>query len=89
MPKIKEEEKQKVYSILLLCEPSQKKCVQSIDMEAETIQKYDHVLESWFHDLGWEPQLFQREVWHACWNRENGLLQAPTGSGKTLPPWRQ
>ena len=52
-------------------------------MPAQTNQRFDHVLESWFHDQGWKAQSFQQEVWHACWNGENGLVQAPTGSGKT------
>ena len=52
-------------------------------MLAQTNQRFDHVLESWFHDQGWKAQSFQQEVWHACWNGENGLVQAPTGSGKT------
>ncbi|MDG1674346.1 MAG: DEAD/DEAH box helicase [Flavobacteriales bacterium] len=40
-------------------------------------------LERWFAEQGWTPQEFQREVWQACAAGEDGLLQAPTGSGKT------
>lgn len=40
-------------------------------------------LKHWFREQGWEPQAFQQEVWHACAQGMNGLLQAPTGSGKT------
>ena len=40
-------------------------------------------LETWFASNGWEPQPFQREVWRAASEGCDGLLQAPTGSGKT------
>lgn len=40
-------------------------------------------LETWFASRGWEPQPFQREVWRAASEGCDGLLQAPTGSGKT------
>ncbi|MGB1636769.1 MAG: DEAD/DEAH box helicase, partial [Flavobacteriales bacterium] len=40
-------------------------------------------LQHWFREQGWEPQAFQQEVWDACAQGMNGLLQAPTGSGKT------
>ena len=40
-------------------------------------------LETWFASNGWEPQPFQREVWRAASEGYDGLLQAPTGSGKT------
>jgi len=38
---------------------------------------------AWFERQGWTPQAFQREVWEACVAGKSGLLQAPTGSGKT------
>ena len=40
-------------------------------------------LERWFEQRGWRPQAFQRDVWEACRQGQDGLLQAPTGSGKT------
>ena len=40
-------------------------------------------LQRWFSGQGWVPQDFQKEVWNACAQGESGLLQAPTGSGKT------
>lgn len=42
-----------------------------------------HIAEDWFDSLGWEPFPFQREAWEACLVGKSGLLNAPTGSGKT------
>ncbi len=39
--------------------------------------------ESWFLSQGWEPFLFQKEAWSAYHNGKSGLVNAPTGSGKT------
>ena len=38
---------------------------------------------AWFASRGWTPQPFQVEVWESMGRGEDGLLQAPTGSGKT------
>ncbi len=38
---------------------------------------------NWFHSKGWEVFPFQEEAWKAYLNGENGLVNAPTGSGKT------
>jgi ATP-dependent Lhr-like helicase len=40
-------------------------------------------IEHWFTQRGWEPFDYQREVWQAFLGGKNGLLNAPTGSGKT------
>ena len=40
-------------------------------------------LETWFASNGWKSQPFQKEVWQAAGEGRDGLLQAPTGSGKT------
>jgi len=37
----------------------------------------------WFADLNWQPHAFQQEVWHKYISGNSGLLNAPTGSGKT------
>jgi len=39
--------------------------------------------EDWFHQKGWEPFAFQREAWQAYLAGKSGLINAPTGSGKT------
>lgn len=42
-----------------------------------------NVLEKWFHSRGWQPFDFQREAWKACLAGREGIVNAPTGSGKT------
>ncbi len=37
----------------------------------------------WFDSLGWKPQEFQLQCWNAYLEGKSGLLNAPTGSGKT------
>ena len=41
-------------------------------------------IEAWFAAQGWTPMEFQRQCWLAYLAGESGLLQVPTGSGKTL-----
>ena len=48
-------------------------------MKSGGYQKIEH----WFTQRGWEPFDYQREVWQAFLGGKNGLLNAPTGSGKT------
>lgn len=45
------------------------------------------IAEDWFTQKNWQPFPFQREVWNALGNGKNGLLNAPTGSGKTFALW--
>ena len=37
----------------------------------------------WFKTRGWKPFDFQLEAWQSYLNGQNGLVNAPTGSGKT------
>ncbi|MEL7123320.1 MAG: ligase-associated DNA damage response DEXH box helicase [Bacteroidota bacterium] len=39
--------------------------------------------ETWFNDKNWKPFPFQLETWHAHLDGAHGLVNAPTGSGKT------
>lgn len=39
--------------------------------------------KDWFDDMGWEPFAFQLEAWEAYLSGRSGLVNAPTGSGKT------
>ena len=40
-------------------------------------------IQDWFRSQGWTPMAFQEEVWRAYLEGQSGLLQVPTGSGKT------
>jgi len=43
--------------------------------------------ESWFEGQGWKPFAFQKQTWKAYLQGKHGLLNAPTGSGKTYALW--
>jgi len=40
-------------------------------------------IRDWFATQGWKPLKFQRETWHAYLAGHSGMIQVPTGSGKT------
>lgn len=44
-------------------------------------------IEAWFHHKGWKPFPFQYELWEKYAAGYSGLLNAPTGSGKTFAMW--
>ncbi|MFN3841131.1 MAG: DEAD/DEAH box helicase, partial [Cyclobacteriaceae bacterium] len=39
--------------------------------------------ENWFNNMGWKPFPFQYQAWQAYLAGQSGLVNAPTGSGKT------
>ncbi|GAA4312067.1 ligase-associated DNA damage response DEXH box helicase [Pontixanthobacter gangjinensis] len=43
--------------------------------------------ETWFAENDWKPFKFQKDTWKAYLQKKNGLLNAPTGSGKTYGLW--
>lgn len=45
------------------------------------------VANDWFENQGWKPFPFQTQAWTAFLQGKNGLLNAPTGSGKTYALW--
>ena len=49
----------------------------------ENQQKSWELVENWFHTQGWKPMPFQKETWTHILNNKSGLVNAPTGSGKT------
>ena len=40
-------------------------------------------IEAWFERQGWRPMPFQRQCWRAYLQGRSGLIQVPTGAGKT------
>ena len=51
------------------------------------IQKQDIQISQWFQRQGWKPFPFQEQTWKAYGQGKHGLLNAPTGSGKTYALW--
>ena len=41
----------------------------------------------WFFNQGWNPHAFQMESWKAIADGHSGILNAPTGYGKTFAIW--
>lgn len=41
----------------------------------------------WFHHRGWQPHEFQTKAWEKVLSGEEGLVNAPTGMGKTYSLW--
>jgi ATP-dependent Lhr-like helicase len=41
----------------------------------------------WFKNKGWKPFKYQKDTWSAFLSGKSGLLNAPTGSGKTYALW--
>jgi ATP-dependent Lhr-like helicase len=46
-----------------------------------------NIAETWFQEQNWKPFKFQKDAWTAFLQGKNGLLNAPTGSGKTYALW--
>ncbi|GCD77398.1 DNA ligase-associated DEXH box helicase [Thermaurantimonas aggregans] len=45
--------------------------------------KSPFLLEQWFASRGWRAFVFQREAWNKILQGKSGIVNAPTGSGKT------
>lgn len=45
------------------------------------------IIKHWLKEQGWKPFPFQQEAWKQYLAGKSGLLNAPTGSGKTYALW--
>ena len=61
-----------------------RKCLVTHEMNREQLF---HIAENWFKEQQWKPFPFQKQTWNAFLQGKNGLLNAPTGSGKTYALW--
>lgn len=52
-----------------------------------TREQLYNIAEAWFTEQGWTPFKFQKDTWKAFLQGKHGLLNAPTGSGKTYALW--
>lgn len=43
--------------------------------------------EVWFYNQGWQAHQFQKDCWEAIAQGKSGILNAPTGYGKTFAIW--
>lgn len=50
----------------------------------KSTDKGQRIIKKWFSERGWDPFTFQQKVWNAFLQGKSGLLNAPTGSGKTF-----
>jgi ATP-dependent Lhr-like helicase len=46
-----------------------------------------NIAETWFESKNWNAFPFQKKTWKSFLNGKHGLLNAPTGSGKTYALW--
>ncbi len=56
-------------------------------MNKDSIPLDYSIAEDWFDARSWKPYQFQRQCWEAYLSGKSGLLNAPTGSGKTYALW--
>ncbi len=52
-----------------------------------TREELYEIAQDWFRQQDWKPFPFQKHTWKAFLQGKNGLLNAPTGSGKTYALW--
>jgi len=49
--------------------------------------EHDNIADRWFEKMGWRPYDFQLSSWRAIKEGYSGVLNAPTGFGKTYAIW--
>ena len=63
------------------------KKLKNTNNQNDRIQFAYGLIDKWFHNKLRQPFEFQKQAWHYYLNGYNGLLNAPTGSGKTYALW--
>jgi len=51
------------------------------------VAKQNNIAQQWFQQNNWQPYDFQLKTWKAIADGNSGLLNAPTGFGKTYAIW--
>lgn len=62
-------------------------CILVAEIKHTSLTEGKQRIYDWFTSQNWEVFPFQEEVWNAFLDGNNGLLNAPTGSGKTFALW--
>lgn len=55
--------------------------------DSEKMESLVQMAQDWFEVQQWQPFAFQKVTWRAFLAGKHGLLNAPTGSGKTYALW--
>ena len=71
---------------MVLCESFYNNLVFETSIAVNREQLFD-IAQGWFTQQEWTPFPFQTQTWTAFLQGKNGLLNAPTGSGKTYALW--
>ena len=64
--------------------PSKKSAKAEAKAKPTTSDPRLNPIHAWFAQRNWTPLPFQQETWSAYLAGRNGLIQVPTGSGKTF-----
>ncbi|MDQ3020555.1 MAG: ligase-associated DNA damage response DEXH box helicase [Bacteroidota bacterium] len=59
----------------------------SISVLSKKYKESSSIILNWFSSKNWTPFEFQKQVWEYYSKSYSGLLNAPTGSGKTYAMW--
>lgn len=72
-----------LYFLLLLYHGSNKFFLELFNLETTTVSLNTKAAKDWFQKRGWQAFPFQEEAWQAYLDGCQGIVNAPTGSGKT------
>jgi ATP-dependent Lhr-like helicase len=62
-------------------------CLYIYVMEDDNHEDVLEIALGWFKQKEWKAFDFQQDTWKAYWKGQSGLVNAPTGSGKTYALW--